>query len=159
MNFVVLKTGSTERGLGKQVPTVEPATGSDGSVLIYARCDVAVSAGYAYKIIRDEESHYVPSTAPSVTGKGRMHVGVAVQAGAIGEYIAFTIQGRLSKVTFPASIATTSSNKYLQVPATGATAFTPTNSAASKGVFAEVLDHRTSATQLDLVMHGREIYL
>ena len=87
MTFVTLKTGSKERRLEKQVPTTEPATGADGSIIIYVRAERALSASHAYAILRDEEGFYVPAADPTLGTGLCLHVGVATIAAAVGDYV------------------------------------------------------------------------
>ena len=67
MTFVTLKTGSRERRLEKQVPTTEPATGADGSVLIYVRCDVAITN-------TDVDTKSCGTRKDSLSGRANQHL-------------------------------------------------------------------------------------
>ena len=158
MTFVTLKTGSKERRLEKQVPTTEPATGADGSIIIYVRAERALSASHAYVILRDEEGFYVPAADPTLGTGLCLHVGVATEAAAVGDYVPFVIRGRLDAVTFGASITTTSAQKFLAVANTSTTLIIRENTAGDKDIIGRVQSYRNNATQHRVILDGREVY-
>ena len=159
MTFVTLKTGSKERRLGKQVPTTEPATGADGSVLIYVRCDRAVVAKDVYKILRDEEGFFVAASDPAIGHNLCFHVGMATEAAAVGDYIPFVIRGLVPTARFPANLNITGSNEFVKVHASGSAVFGVESAEGHYQNFAHVAVPKNSRTHTEVTFLGEELYI
>ena len=158
MVFVTIKTPREGRRI--EVPSTNPRVGVNGTVRVYARCDVNVEAYRAYKIIDDIQNLRVPPGGkPAPAASLTYWVGVPEQSYSAGEYGEFIVGGLVDQLILSNAVNSTEVNKALLVAASGANHFAVGSNSHHRRAFGVITGtKRNHATQLKVMLAGRMVY-